>query len=237
MAINDAQASVLESLQMLTPLILLASASPRRQQMLAWTGWTFEVQPADVDESLLPGEAPAAYVSRLAESKARAVEPFGVIAQVVLAADTTVADDFGLLGKPATPDEALEMLRRLRGRSHRVFTAITVSQPGKRRRVSDLCVSQVPMRAYSDAEMEAYVASGDPLDKAGAYAIQHAGFHPVENFRGCFASVMGLPLCHLARSMAKLGLTPPVDIPAVCQQNLRYDCPISQKVLAGENTG
>jgi len=222
---------------MLAPQILLASASPRRQQMLAWTGWTFEVQPANIDESLLPGEDPSAYVTRLAEGKARAVEPYGVIAQVVLAADTTVADAHGLLGKPADAREAVEMLLRLRGRSHQVFTALTVSLPGKRRRVSDLCVSQVPMRAYSDAEIEAYVASGDPLDKAGAYAIQHAGFHPVKNFRGCFASVMGLPLCHLTRSMAKLGLTAPADIPAVCQQNLRYDCPISQKVLNGETIG
>ena len=91
------------------------------------------------------------------------------------------------------------------------------------------------MRDYTDAELEAYVASGDPLDKAGAYAIQNAGFHPVEKFDGCYASVMGLPLCHLARSLKKMGLTPETDVPAQCQATLAYDCSIYDAILRDEN--
>ena len=93
------------------------------------------------------------------------------------------------------------------------------------------------MRAYTPAEIEAYVATGDPLDKAGAYAIQHSGFHPVEGFRGCFASVMGLPLCHLARTARRLGLGELEGLPAACQKALDYTCPVSQAVLRGENAG
>jgi hypothetical protein len=93
------------------------------------------------------------------------------------------------------------------------------------------------MRAYRADEIEAYVATGDPLDKAGAYAIQHAGFHPVEGFGGCFASVMGLPLCHLARTARRMGLAPLPGLPAACQAALAYDCPVTQAVLRGENIG
>jgi hypothetical protein len=87
------------------------------------------------------------------------------------------------------------------------------------------------MRDYSDDELAAYVASGDPLDKAGAYAIQHAGFHPAENLHGCFANVMGLPLCHLARSLRALNIEPSVDMPAVCQAHLRFECPVFADIL------
>jgi predicted house-cleaning NTP pyrophosphatase (Maf/HAM1 superfamily) len=93
------------------------------------------------------------------------------------------------------------------------------------------------MRDYRDDEIEAYVATGDPLDKAGAYAIQNAGFHPVEAMRGCYASVMGLPLCHLARSLHKLDIAPRTDIAAECQSALGYACPISSAVLRGEMVG
>jgi septum formation protein len=93
------------------------------------------------------------------------------------------------------------------------------------------------MRPYSDEEIDVYVASGDPLDKAGAYAIQHADFHPVENFSGCYASVMGLPLCHLVRTLCKMGIAPPADVPAACQAHLQYTCPISAAILRGETIG
>jgi len=94
-----------------------------------------------------------------------------------------------------------------------------------------LSVSDVPMRAYSDVELEAYVQTGDPLDKAGGYAIQNAEFHPVEKFDGCFASVMGLPLCHLTRSLKKMGLSPETNVPDLCQATLAYDCSIYNAVL------
>ena len=103
--------------------------------------------------------------------------------------------------------------------------------------VTDLCVTDVPMRNYSDEEIDAYVASGDPLDKAGAYAIQHPGFQPVETMSGCYASVMGLPLCHLTRTLRRLEIPPPVDISAECQASLNYKCPISASILHGEQAG
>ena len=100
---------------------------------------------------------------------------------------------------------------------------------------TELSVTDVPMRNYSDAEIEAYVQTGDSLDKAGAYAIQNADFHPVENFAGCYASVMGLPLCHLARSLRKTGLVPVTDVPSLCQTALAYDCSIYNAILRDEN--
>jgi septum formation protein len=149
-----------------------------------------------------------------------------------------VADGSVLLGKPADAAEAASMLERLRGRTHQVYTALALLDPTRGRLLTDLCVSQVPMRAYSADEMAAYIASGDPLDKAGAYAIQHSGFNPVVNFAGCFASVMGLPLCHLVRITLKMGLTLPTShVPHACQSALAYTCPIYERVLGGENAG
>ncbi len=205
--------------------------------MISWTGWTFTAQPADLDESPLAGESPADYVMRLAVDKARAVAPQAADRQIILAADTTVADGAALLGKPASPAEARKMLQTLRNRTHQVYTALALLDPTSGRMETDLCITQVPMRTYTDAEIDAYVASGDPLDKAGAYAIQHAGFHPVENFSGCQASVMGLPLCHLVRIARRLGIEPPLNVPGACQMNLHYNCPITAAVLRGEQTG
>ena len=219
------------------PTIILASNSPRRRQLLTWTGWSFQVSPVDIDENPHPGEDPGSYVSRLAQSKAEAGASQAPPGSLVLAADTIVADDQVLLGKPSGPDEAVEMLRRLKGRSHQVFTATYLISTADGRSISDRCRANVPMRAYSDAEIATYVETGDPLDKAGAYAIQHAGFHPVENFRGCYACVVGLPLCHLVRSMARLGFSPENDVPAVCQANLNYPCPVYAAVLRGEDIG
>jgi MAF protein len=213
-----------------TPALVLASNSPRRRDLLALTGLTFTVRPADVDESPHTGETPAAYVLRLAESKARACA-----GGTVIAADTTVAIDGAILGKPRDHAEAAEMLRRLRGRRHQVHTGIGVKTGGTL--VTDLCTTNVPMRPYSDEEIDAYVASGDPLDKAGAYAIQHADFHPVESLTGCYASVMGLPLCHLVRTLGKVGVHPPANVPAECQKFLQYPCPIHSAVLRGEAVG
>lgn len=205
--------------------------------MIAWTGWTFTTCPADLDESPLPGEPPADYVLRLAVDKARAVTPQATDGQIVLAADTIVADGAALLGKPTSPAEAREMLQALCGRTHQVYTALALLDPASGCMETDLCVTQVPMRSYTDSEIDDYVTSGDPLDKAGAYAIQHAGFHPVEHFSGCQASVMGLPLCHLVRTARLFGIHPASDVPAACQSNLHYNCPISAAVLRGEHTG
>ena len=156
---------------------------------------------------------------------------------IILAADTTVVHQGEIMGKPADAAQADAMLRRLRNQPHQVCSAFTLVSPAANQKQADLCVSQVPMRNYSDEELAAYVASGDPLDKAGAYGIQNADFHPVEGFSGCFANVMGLPLCHLARSLRQFGLTTNVDIAAACREKLDYDCPISQAVLEGQTLG
>ena len=217
--------------------MILASNSPRRRQLLALSGWDFSVQPADVDEHVLPGETPAAYVLRLAQDKVlRGVEssPGG---DIVLAADTAVVDADAILGKPSSPDEAIAMLQGLRGHTHQVYTGIAVCRGQAGEPVTDLCVTDVPMRSYADEEIQAYVASGDPLDKAGAYGIQHPGFQPVEKPGGCFASVMGLPLCHVERSLRRLGLTPAADIPKNCQDSLDYRCPVWRDIQTSEPRG
>jgi MAF protein len=184
---------------------------------MALAGWEFTVVPADVDETPAPGEDPAAYVLRLAEAKARLAaarlsgqsrtgQDLAGSSAIVLAADTAVVDPQAsppaILGKPSGPEEAMQMLRRLRGRVHLVYTAAAglrvEGDPSGWTVRTDLCISNVPMRAYSDEEIRRYVDSGDPMDKAGAYAIQHTGFHPVEGFTGCTAAVMGLSLCHTA---------------------------------------
>lgn len=211
--------------------ILLASNSPRRRELLSWLGLPFSAVSASVDETPLLGEHPEGYVRRLALEKSHAVADQRGCRITVLAADTTVADENSILGKPCGTQEAVDMLRRLRGRRHQVYTAICVLKGDAKHPLVDVCVSPVTMREYSEAEIEAYVSSGDPLDKAGAYAIQHEGFHPVCDFRHCFANVMGLPLCHLARVLPQVGLRLIVDVPQVCQQNLGYVCPVYPEIL------
>ena len=212
--------------------LILASNSPRRRQLLALTGIPFIVLVADVDESLHANENPAAYVLRLAEAKARAVSADE--GQIILAADTTVVDGSDILGKPKDEAEAALMLKRLRGHAHRVYTGIALLRKSDGLLLTDLCVTDVPMRDYSDDEIQDYVATGDPLDKAGAYAIQHPGFHPVARMDGCFASVMGLPVCHVILQMRKMDLQPDTGFFAGCEALLEYKCPVSDAILNGE---
>ena len=216
---------------------ILASNSPRRRELLGLFQQPFQVLPADIDETEFPGEAPDDYVCRLAKSKAEAVAQEMPNTPLIIAADTTVADGNEILGKPLDQQDADRMLKQLRGRNHQVYTAISLLNPVTGHMVREICATQVPMRQYSDAEINAYVQSGDPMDKAGAYAIQNKGFHPVENFSGCFASVMGFPACHLARSLKKMNILSTVKIDDACTQYLGYDCPIARQVLAGQNIG
>ncbi|HEX2696957.1 MAG TPA: Maf family protein [Anaerolineales bacterium] len=217
-------------------LILLASNSPRRRKLIALGNWMFSAAASDVDESVRPGEAPADYVLRLAEEKARTAMTKARLEHIIVAADTTVVDANKILGKPEDMREAIEMLKGLRGHSHQVYTGLAMLRMSDRQLLTDLCITDVPMRNYSDEEINAYVMTGDPLDKAGAYAIQSA-FQPVENLKGCFASVMGLPMCHLVRLLAKIGITPNADVPANCQTYLEYKCPVSAAILHGEQVG
>jgi MAF protein len=211
-------------------MLVLASNSPRRRQLLALGGWAFRIQPADVDETPLAGEDPRGYVERLAIEKARVVQAQSVPDEIVVAADTTVADGNQILGKPLDAREAWEMLHRLRGRKHQVYTGIAVLRQRDRLELSDVCETDVPMRNYSDAEIEAYIATGDPFDKAGAYAIQHRGFNPVPELSGCYANVMGMPLCHLTRLLRKAGLAPEGDIAQACEVTLDYECKVYEAI-------
>ena len=211
---------------------LLASASPRRRELFGLLGWPFEFTSADVDESPHDGETPAQMVMRLAQSKASAAAARAPDQAVIIASDTTVSLDGLALGKPRDAMDAERMLRVLRGRSHQVHTGIAVFDTHTGQTQADVATTDVPMRFYTDDEIAAYIASGDPMDKAGAYAIQHAGFHPADELRGCFANVMGLPLCHLATSLRALAIEPAVDVPAICQAHLQYACPVFAEIMS-----
>ena len=213
--------------------LILASNSPRRRQLLSLGGWKFRVSVADVDESQLPAESPGDYVLRLARTKAYKSAEKADRESVVIAADTTVVDGGDILGKPADELEAARMLKRLRGHMHQVYTGLALLRVSDGHALSDLSVTDVPMRAYSDEEIDAYVQTGDPLDKAGAYAIQHPDFHPVENLKGCFASVMGLPLCRLTYLLGQFEIYPAAEVGLHCRAELQYDCPVSDAILRG----
>ncbi len=227
-------------------IILLASASPRRRELIKLLGLPVETTSADIDEVPLPAERADEMARRLSAEKARAALSFYRHSSawplsapqasyagtcILLASDTVVSLDGEPLGKPRDTAEARSMLRRLRGRAHQVYTAVTLIDLETDRSVTDLASSDVPMRRYTDEEIETYIASGDPFDKAGAYAIQHTGFHPVENFAHCFANEMGLPLCHVTRALRQLGVAVPNDVAGLCQAHIHYACPVFEEIL------
>ena len=214
-------------------MLILASNSPRRQQLIALEGWTYQVIPAEVDERLKPGEAPDDYVLRLAQEKARSAAQRAPQGSLIVAADTAVVDNAQILGKPTSPAHATDMLRGLRGHFHQVFTGLAVMHVESSKLVTDKCITDVLMRAYNEEEIQAYVASGDPLDKAGAYAIQHSGFSPVESLEGCYTNVVGLPLCHLTPMLREFNLEPPNDLTGQCRSSSGYHCQLSTLILGG----
>ncbi|BBL72676.1 Maf family protein [Methylogaea oryzae] len=185
------------------PLIVLASASPRRRELLDQIGVAHRVAAADVDETPLPGEEPEHYVLRLAEAKSWQVWQTAGDALPVLAADTAVVVDGEILGKPRDREHALAMLRRLSGRGHRVLTGVSLRAQQHWRASSD---TSVRFRPLSDAEILAYWDSGEPCDKAGAYAIQGRAALFVERIEGSFSGVVGLPLFESAELMRKAGI-------------------------------
>jgi MAF protein len=193
------------------------------------TGLELRVAAPEVDEKRQRDESPRDMTRRLALAKAKAVEIRGGL---VLGADTVVVDGFEVLGKPENSNGARQMLEALRGRSHQVVTSIAFFNPETGSELVDTCESNVPMRQYSDSDLEQYLVNGNPLDKAGSYAIQDKEFMPVEvdQMQDCFANVMGLPLCHVARN---LPLAPLADVPAACQAHTGYQCPIYSDVLEG----
>jgi septum formation protein len=216
--------------------IMLASASPRRRELLKLTGWKADVRGVDVDETQIAGESAVVFVRRLASQKAEAACARVPENTLIIAADTIVVDGNEVLGKPADAQHAREMLTALKGRSHRGITAISIKISGSDLGVDDLCETEVPLRGYSAREIEEYVQSGSPLDKAGAYGIQDQDFHPaeVDKMDGCFANVMGFPLCHLVRSMRKMNVYSLADVPAACQQFTGYHCGVYPQILRQE---
>ena len=190
----------------MTPKIVLASNSPRRKELLTQIGLSFTVAPADVDESVLPGESPEAYAVRVALDKARiAAERTGE--GIVIAADTIVVVGDIILGKPSGPADARRMLSMLSGRGHEVITGLAVVDAATGRFTVRTSATQVWFRELSDREIASYVATGEPLDKAGAYGIQERGALLVERIEGCYSNVVGLPLSLLGEMLREFGVS------------------------------
>ncbi len=186
--------------------LILASASPRRRELLDSIGLGFEVRPVELDEAAIAGTLPPLEAAvAVASAKARAVD--GAADVVVLAADTMVIVDDVILGKPVDDADARRMLSTLRGRRHTVVTGITVRTVDSEWTAA--VESVVRMRGYTDAEIDAYVAAGGGRDKAGSYGIQDEPFVPVETIEGCYCNVMGLPLWSAYRLLREAGCTAP----------------------------
>ena len=182
------------------PTLILASASPRRRELLATLGLSFSVMPAHIDERAHAAESPESYVARLAREKAEQLAEQYPSAWV-LGADTVVVLDPCILGKPADAAAARAMLRRLSGRQHTVMTGVAVVHRGRGMTQCDVVTTQVHFHTLQAADIEAYIATGEPFDKAGAYAVQGVGGKFVAALEGCYNNVVGLPL---QRTMALL---------------------------------
>ena len=190
------------------PALVLASASPRRLELLRRIGVSVEVVPADVDEAVLPGESPEACVLRLAGAKARAVQARVGPARWVLAADTVVALEADILGKPGSPAEARAMLERLLGRTHRVLTGFALVGPGAPA-IERAVTTEVDLRAAGAGEVDGYVASDEWRGKAGGYAAQGIAAAFITAVRGSFSNVVGLPLAEVVVELARTGAARP----------------------------
>ncbi|MCI6399683.1 Maf family protein [Lawsonibacter sp.] len=185
--------------------IVLASRSPRRRQLLEQMGLRdFRIVCSDADETASPGLTPPALVEALSARKAAAVQHAAAAGDLIIAADTVVALDGRILGKPADGPDAFAMLSALSGRRHQVYTGLTVVCGAQR--LTEHEVTAVTFRSLSSAEICAYIATGEPMDKAGAYGIQGRGALFVEGIEGDYYNVMGLPVCRLGRILARLGV-------------------------------
>jgi septum formation protein len=198
--------------------LILASVSPRRRELLRQCGIDCEVLSADIEEDLREGEKPDATALRLAREKARGVSRTLKGSEAwILAADTVGADGSEILGKPRDAAQAREYLQRLCGREHRVITGVCLLRTPKEEAFTAVELTTVRMRDYSPSELEEYLASGDGMDKAGAYGIQHPAFHPVESLDGCYTNVMGLPMCRVYDLLERAGSKPIRPLPEGCR--------------------
>lgn len=190
--------------------LILASASPRRHELLTQLGLPFTIKEANIDESQLPGEPPHDYVHRLSLLKAQHIAQQNPTA-VIIGADTIVTLEGDILGKPTDLTMARQMLRRLSGQLHVVMTGIAVVQHHINRVQQDVISTDIQFRILSDSEIDTYLATSEPLDKAGAYAIQDAGRRFVDHYQGCYTSVVGLPLQRTAAFLRTAGLDVPTN--------------------------
>jgi MAF protein len=213
-------------------MLILASGSPRRHGLLSLFGVDFQVHSSDVDERVISGESPKDYVLRLAISKSLSINPLSAERLVVIAADTAVVDGDQILGKPGSQLQAIEMLNTLRARTHNVLSGLAVRDTKRDEILTDLCSTQVKMRDYNETEIYDYIASGDPMDKAGAYAIQNSGFNPVAQITGCYANVVGLPICHLAELFNRLEINFHQGAIQGCRSGQNYKCRLVEKIKA-----
>jgi len=194
--------------------LVLASASPRRRELLAALGYRFTVVPSQADETLLPGELPTTHVIRLSRAKALAIaERPDVPGRWFLGSDTVVVCDEKILGKPRDGEDAANMLRMLSGRRHQVYTGYAVYDRAQQRLRSGAAVTEVTFRPLTEAEIAGYIASGEPLDKAGAYAIQGLGAALVRRIEGSYSNVVGLPQCEILEVLLESGLPSPLSEP------------------------
>jgi nucleoside triphosphate pyrophosphatase len=184
--------------------LILASKSPRRYELVKQVGLDFEVIPSKVMEDIVQKESPKEHVIRLAEAKARDIAS-GYPDRWVIAADTIVYINGSILGKPKSREETMEMLHRLSGQEHWVLTGFSVCHLGKGKSDKEAVQTAVKMKTLSPTEMEWYVQTGEPFDKAGGYAIQGIGSFMIESIRGSYTNVVGLPLCELIQMLNRLG--------------------------------
>ena len=213
------------SLRQDTQRLVLASGSPRRKELLTELGLEFEVIPSNAPEDPLDGEAPADMVRRLSRDKAMTVAA-AMGEGFVVGADSTVVLDGKSIGKPEDADDARRMLLELRGTRHNVITGLTVVDAGTGKSLTDHMSADVTMRDFTDEEMEESIASGTPMDKAGAYAVQDQVFRPATLMGGCYTNVVGLPLCRLLEMLAELGYKPPAGLSPSAGSLCLGHCPL-----------
>jgi len=209
--------------------LILASGSPRRKELLGYFDIPFLVQPADIDETQTPEEAPRDYVWRLAREKGQVISQQSLLP--VLSADTTVEFEGQILGKPVDIQDARRMLVMLCGRTHHVYTAISMIDPTTGLDLERLVESEVTMRSYSDAELQTYLDSGNWHDKAGGYAIQDSQFQPCAGYFGSYTNIMGLPIKEVAEMLREAGFVIREDLPGSLENSLNIFTPRIMKVI------
>ena len=190
--------------------VILASSSPRRRELIEFLGIPVDfVVPEYTEEPPYESENPSSYAVRMSESKVLVSSEDQESGTIIIGSDTVVSINSVILGKPRNHGHAEYMLRLLRNEEHDIHTALSVLWKDKHQLTSTKVITGVRMRNYSDMDISRYIASGDPMDKAGGYAIQNKEFHLVENLEGCYASAIGLPLCYLTETLTKIGVQLP----------------------------